>query len=381
MIQNNLSILSFVTSLDDQDYKKPFAFGDIYNMISPTSRLLPFQIVRPQTGAPVTTAVLHNLDTGASINILAELTGLQVKEFPAQNFDVILYPSTSDFPTVTLDQGHYYLELGDGASTFYSDVFTAVSDLTNFVRVEYWNDEPLEYSGGKIYYNTAELDFKYYFYAPTEIGKPDYLMEEIAEDRDGFLFVEKQISKKRHKFVFTASEYLCDALRVLRMHAYINIYDKGKAYPVDDVVVSPEWQDQGNIAAMTIEFETDTVIKNIGNPLGAGPVAPPSTIDLNGQFTVLAYPNTTTSISIVNGSGALVNLVGQIGNTVTIDAAQVTIKDSGGTVVGSSPYSIEVGVAAEIIVPDVTYDVYVNTVYDQTVTLSPYSNDDINING
>ena len=101
-------------------------------------------------------------------------------------------------------------------------------------------------------------------YMNTQIGKPEYDFEEEATDRMGYTFIESQVSKKIYKFVFLAPEYLCDALRIVRLCENKKITSKLQVYDLTTFSMEPEWEDQGDLAAVECEFETDTVIANIG---------------------------------------------------------------------------------------------------------------------
>lgn len=98
----------------------------------------------------------------------------------------------------------------------------------------------------------------------TQIGKPEYDFEEEATERMGYTFIESQISKKIYKFTFVAPEYLCDALRIVRLCESKQITSKLQTYDLTTFSMEPEWEDQGDLAAVECEFETDTVIANIG---------------------------------------------------------------------------------------------------------------------
>ena len=106
--------------------------------------------------------------------------------------------------------------------------------------------------------------FKFKCYLPTQIGKPEYDFEEEATERMGYTFIESQVSKKLYKFTFLAPEYLCDALRIVRLCNDKQITSKGQVYGLTTFNMKPEWEEQGDLAAVECEFETDTVISNIG---------------------------------------------------------------------------------------------------------------------
>lgn len=368
---NNLNILPFYTSLDDQNHRKIYAYGDVYNLIAPNNKLLPFQINREHSYGELysllnysttTTALFGSYDVqdkqgenldfkfkaqytgdfavygiredtsfyvlqqfttqdfssqvsfsltipsdvvelkfrtwqsgvvidyirisgsiygesissikaisldGSETEILDEfLPNLSVKTF--NDYDLLINNSVFIFPTLVLPAGKYYIKIEDSLNTWYSEVFTVVDDLSQYLKLEYWDSDSIAYSGGHIDYNNP---FKNYCYLQTEIGKPEYPFEEEAQQRDGYIFIEKQISEKKYKFEFLAPEYLCDALRIVRMHDFINIYFRGKKYSVENIIFDPKWREQGNLAVMEVEFECDTIIKKIGRgiiPSGNG---------------------------------------------------------------------------------------------------------------
>lgn len=260
---NNLNILPFYSSISEQNHRKPYAYGEIYTLISPNSKLLPFQINREHISNSVNRALLFDLEEGTSQNILSELNaaGLHVKEFTSDGYDLIVNNAALIFPNIQLEAKKYYLELGDGVNTWYSEVFTVVNSLDAYLKIEYWDRDQIAYTGGHIDYTPP---FKNYCYVQSEIGKPEYPFEETAQKRDGYIFIEKQISEKKYKFEFIAPEFLCDALRVVRMHDYINLYFRGKKYSVENIIFDPKWKDQGDLAVVEVEFECDTIVKKVG---------------------------------------------------------------------------------------------------------------------
>lgn len=49
------------------------------------------------------------------------------------------------------------------------------------------------------------------------------------------------------------------------MADHIQITDKyGEVYNCDSFLITPQWQTQGNLASVTVEFQTNTVVKKIG---------------------------------------------------------------------------------------------------------------------
>ena len=269
---NNLSVLPFYTDISEQDWRKSYAYGDVYPLFSQSGFLLPFQIVRDHRANTITNVVLFLKDgtqLGEITNSMLE-SGLTIVPFALLGYDVILFPAI--FPMFSMNDGQYYISIYDGVEIWYSEVFTVVQDMSAYLKVEWYNDENLVFAGGQCVFKNPR--FHNFLYFATEIGKPEYTFEEEGENRDGYFFPSKQLSEKRYKFTILATEYLCDVMRIIRMCDYVRITDKyGRHYECDTFLITPEWQEQGNLAKVVVEFETDTVVKKIGKgfiiPTGA----------------------------------------------------------------------------------------------------------------
>lgn len=264
---NNLNILPFYSTLKEQNHYKPYAYGQVYTLISPNFKLLPFQIVRPHTTNALTIGSLYKLGNAIGTNLLSIFVnaGLHVTQFTTEGYDLIINDSILAFEeSFLIDPGQYYIKLQDGVNTWYSEIFTVVKDLTPYMKLEYSDPYRISYAGGHIDYTAP---YKNYLYIQTEIGTPEYPFEELGQDRDGHFFVEKQISEKKYMFKLLAPEYLCDALRIVRMHSFITIFFRGKQYSVESIIFDPKWQEQGYLATVEVEFQCDTVVKKIGRGL------------------------------------------------------------------------------------------------------------------
>ena len=265
MIQNNnISVLPFYTSIDEQNHRKSYAYGKIYPLFAPADMLLPFQIIRNTRANDVTSVVLYD-KTGkqvADITTNMKESGLQIVRFQTLGYDVILYPSILPMPLNQLD-GIYYISVSDAVQTWYSEMFTVVQDVSAYLKIQWWDVENLVFDAGQIVY--TEPNYKNTLYLCTELGKPEYEFEEDGEERDGYFFPEKQISVKTYKCTILAPEYLCDVMRFIRMADYIHITDKyGREYDCDTFLITPKWETQGDLASVEIEFKTNTVVKKIG---------------------------------------------------------------------------------------------------------------------
>ena len=265
MIPNNqISILPIYDNLQKQNHRKDYSFGEIFPLITPHKTILPFQRIRATKPDPVELIVakLKNLKGEEILDITAQLiaTGLKINHYPTEGFDVIIYPSNAQMD-IDLEVGTYYLEMNDGTQPFYSEIFNMVADLSNYLKIEFWDNENVAINSGLIDFTD---NFKFRVYLNTQIGRPDYEFEEEVTKRDGYVFIEKQLSEKTFKFMFYAPEYLCDAMRIIRMMDNITIVSRGDEYTADQFLISPKWQKGGYYADVEAEFQSDTIIKKTG---------------------------------------------------------------------------------------------------------------------
>lgn len=265
MIQNNnISVLPWYTSIEQQNHRKSYAYGTIYPLFTPKRTLLPFQIMRNTSSRDITGAQLYDKNgvLFADITTALKETGLQIVPFASLGYDVIVYPSLLPFAIDTPD-GIYYARMTDGVNVWYSEMFTIVGDLSGYLKIEWYDVENFVFDAGQIVYQNPK--FHNVLYLSTELGKPEYTFEEEGETRDGYFFSEKQISEKTYRCMALAPEYLCDVMRFIRMSDKVFVTDKyGRQYDCDTFLITPKWQTQGDLASVEIEFETATVAKKIG---------------------------------------------------------------------------------------------------------------------
>ena len=188
-------------------------------------------------------------------------SGLTIKHIQSQNIDIIVYPGFLSLSQILAD-GQYYAEISDDTDTWYSEIFTVSNAASSYLKIEWWDVEDFVTDAGTIVYTVPTYNNR--LYIPTDIAKPEYEFEEESEERDGYTFPIKQISKKTFHFSFLASEYLLDVMRFIRLSDYVVITYKGQRYSVDSFMLSPEWEDYGDIASVDAEFTTATVVKKIG---------------------------------------------------------------------------------------------------------------------
>ena len=261
---NNLSILPLYESRAKQNHKKDYSFGEIYPLITPHKFILPFQKIRATRPDPVELVVakIFNVRDEEILDVSDQMraTGLVINRYAQFGFDVIIYPGVNQMD-IELEVGTYYLELSDGTQTFYSEVFNMVADVSQMLKIEFWDNENVSFNSGLVDFTN---NFKFIVYLNTQVGRPDYEFEEEVTKRDGYVFVEKQLSEKTYKFNFYAPEYLCDAMRIIRMMDNIVITNRGEQYTADQFLISPKWQKGGYYADVESEFQCDTIVKKTG---------------------------------------------------------------------------------------------------------------------
>lgn len=187
--------------------------------------------------------------------------GLTDIDAPSMGCSISVFPAFSPVTSSKLAEGVYYLIVSDGIRTWYSEMFNVVNDTHQYVKIEWWDNQDLVFDSGKIIYENPS--FRNILYLDTNIGKPEYKFEEDGKERDGYFFAEKQLSEKVYKFVFIAPEYVCDAVRFVRLSDNIVISKGDAVYNVDSFLAEMNWQDQGDLADVDVEFRTGTVAKKI----------------------------------------------------------------------------------------------------------------------
>lgn len=262
---NNFSPLAFREKSMKATYKKWYAYGKEFALPFSTTELPPFQFT------VVNLPVFNPND--AEIFLVNEATGVRSATGIYPKFNVmnghnaVLYVSPgSNVYAKSMDPGVYRAEFTiPGGETYVSTPICATEGIetnTNFVKLEYWNDENLAYPNGFIT-TGIDNDFKFQMYIPTTFFKPKYEFEEEITKRAGYKFLELQTCNKVFGFSFLAPEHICDALRLVRLSDYIRFTHDGEYYNALNFEYTPDWQDNGYLAAIECQFETDTIIQKL----------------------------------------------------------------------------------------------------------------------
>lgn len=257
-----LSPLKFYDDASKQCHRKSYAFGHVSPLLTFFHIIPPFQFVLPDS-ISINSIYVRNLkDERVTGNVLSSFqeAGLTITE--VSDFRVLCYPG-NQLILSTLSEGQYYLEINlSNNVSYYSEVFCFENRTDNYLEIEYWNESGNFFLKDGVV--SFENDFHFYILLETELGKPEYSFEEEVTKRLGYSFVESQVSKKTYKFNTLLPEFICDAMRIIRMCDNKIIRSKNDEYEAITFEVDTSWQNQGDLASVTCEFETDNVMVNIG---------------------------------------------------------------------------------------------------------------------
>lgn len=256
-----LSPLKFYDSVDKQNHRKSYAYGHIVPLIMPFNTLDSFQLVIK--GTNITSAILYNASGSQVSNIYTKLVESGLSTLKIDSYNVTIFPGIYQLTDNVKYEGEYYLKLGDNAGNYYySEIFCFTNNVDDCLTIEYWNPESdFSLKGGVI---TFAKNFHFIIRLKTELGKPEYKFEEEATKRLGYSFVESQVSSKVYKFNAVLPEYLCDALRIIRLCSNKILTSRGEEFEMLSFDMSVEWQEQGDLASVDCEFEVDNILVNFG---------------------------------------------------------------------------------------------------------------------
>ena len=260
---NNLSVLPWYTSIEQQNARKWWIYNRVYPLFTQAGFLLPFQILRPTQSATTLQDFRIYTKDGQLVGTYTSQVApyITVKRFQTRGYDVIIFVGNLPvFPSFL--NGQYYARLRMGNVYYYSEIFTVVNDIEPYLKIEWYDTEDFVMDAGTIVYTNPS--FKNVLYLDSSIAKPEYPFEEEGETRDGYFFPIKQISEKHYRFKFFASEYLLDVMRFIRMADFAQITYHGQTYSLDTFLITPDWEDNGDVANVEAEFDTATVAKKIG---------------------------------------------------------------------------------------------------------------------
>ena len=256
-----ISPLKFYDDFHKQNRYRSFAYGHVAPLIANPNVVSPFQLI---VSGNVSEVYVRSADTNKRVtgNVVERFKDAGLRNVSKNDYNILLFLGIFPLSGVIDYEGQYWLEIHSGG-WYYSEVFCFDNNIDDCLKVEYWNPEgDFALKNGIIVLGSE--NFHFILLLKSELGKPEYSFEEEATKRLGYSFIESQVSKKTYKFNTVIPEYLCDAMRIIRLCSQKKITCKGETYDAITFNMEVDWQEQGDLASVTCEFDVDNIITNLG---------------------------------------------------------------------------------------------------------------------
>lgn len=257
-----ISPLKFYDDFHKQNRYRSFAYGHVAPLITNPNVVSPFQLI---VSGNVSEVYVRNANTNKRVtgNVVERFKDAGLRNVSKDDdYNILLFLGIFPLSGVIDYEGQYWLEIHSGG-WYYSEVFCFDNNTDDCLKVEYWNPEgDFALKNGIIVLGSE--NFHFILLLKSELGKPEYSFEEEATKRLGYSFIESQVSKKTYKFNTVIPEYLCDAMRIIRLCSQKKITCKGETYDAITFNMEVDWQEQGDLASVTCEFDVDNIITNLG---------------------------------------------------------------------------------------------------------------------
>lgn len=256
-----ISPLKFYDDFHKQNRYRSFAYGHVAPLITNPNVVSPFQLI---VSGNVSEVYVRNANTNKRVtgNVVERFKDAGLRNVLKNGYNILLFLGIFPLSGVIDYEGQYWLEIHSGG-WYYSEVFCFDNNIDDCLKVEYWNPEgDFALKNGIIILGSE--NFHFILLLKSELGKPEYSFEEEATKRLGYSFIESQVSKKTYKFNTVIPEYLCDAMRIIRLCSQKKITCKGETYDAITFNMEVDWQEQGDLASVTCEFDVDNIITNLG---------------------------------------------------------------------------------------------------------------------
>lgn len=257
-----ISPLKFYDDFHKQNRYRSFAYGHIAPLITNPNVVSPFQLI---VSGDVSEVYVRSANTNERVtsNVVEKFKDAGLRNVTKDNkYNILLFLGIFPLSGVIDYEGQYWLEIYSG-EWYYSEVFCFDNNIDDCLKVEYWNPEgDFALKNGIIVLGSE--NFHFILLLKSELGKPEYSFEEEATKRLGYSFIESQVSKKTYKFNAIIPEYICDAMRIIRLCSQKKITCKGETYDAINFSMEVDWQEQGDLASVTCEFDVDNIITNLG---------------------------------------------------------------------------------------------------------------------
>lgn len=272
----NISPLPFYDSVEEQFENHPCAFGVNYPLLCGVNDPLPFLFYTdddPDASSINSVSLVRVNSMGIDVTTDFTQGGLVIFDADVQGraSSFIRFAPNQDFLFEFPAVGLYYFIIGifnrkqQTTAYYYSEKFCVTDNLWDAININYTSPVNLSTPFGDIPFRHNDVgDFGFRVWLNALIGKPEYTFEEVETNRTGYSFLERCTSKKTYQFNVIAPEYLCDALRLIKLCPIVKIVHRGKIYEPTSFDMNVSWEEQGDLASLRATFDTDNVITAIG---------------------------------------------------------------------------------------------------------------------
>lgn len=272
----NISPLPFYDSVEEQFENHPCAFGVNYPLLCGINDPLPFLFYTdddPNVSRIDSVGLVRVNSMGIDVTTDFTQGGLVIFDADVQGraSSFIRFAPNQDFQFEFPAVGLYYFIIGifnkedQTTAYYYSEKFCVTDNLWDAIGITYTSPVNLSTPFGDIPFRHNDVgDFSFKVWLNALIGKPEYTFEEVETNRTGYSFLERCTSKKTYQFNVIAPEYLCDALRLIKLCPDVEIVHRGKTYEPTSFDMNVSWEEQGDLASLRATFDTDNVITAIG---------------------------------------------------------------------------------------------------------------------
>lgn len=255
----NLLAFPFYSSLREQS--RFSGCGQLVRALpAPKSEFLPFVLQLPATGQGLDCLRVYEAN-GDTLFTTVSSGSFTYEVFTDGTTDFLFYYGGL-VAGLNLPCNDYYLEV----QGYYSEVFSVVRNINNYLRLEWKGNGALFQSG---FYNLLYLD--------TLLAEPAYVIdEEGEEDANGaFVALSTKVEKTLKLETLLLPEFLVDALAGMALHEEKQI---GRYRDVSSLKLTPTWNRQGCAASVALSFVSGPAHTS----QGCGSAAPLLAVDLTG---------------------------------------------------------------------------------------------------
>lgn len=213
------------------------------------------------------TEIIRNLSNDAIIDTLSGSVTFFIVDRKYRTDNIKSYAVIDSNNISSVSVGSYYIELNIDSVTYYSEPFTWVDNIDNYLKLTYRCTRPIVTNDNFIaFHNSSNDDIPQELYIPVTVFAYPYHFEPTLNEIDGYRFTQKLVSYRRERTEFFCSSYFVEAIRVLWHCNKRFITAKPKPKKAIDFMDSPEisWDNDNHYCSVILTFSVDTIIQTNG---------------------------------------------------------------------------------------------------------------------